>query len=160
MKKIYLVTLTLLSLTAMLAGCSKNSNNLKIDEPVVPIVLSKQLAQVDKTNTVSRIRIISGNGGYKIILPKQLSILPTNSIEFQNVDFSDEILSLRIEGGNNIVIERKLLTDEWVSGFFMVADCKGSKRIFVVDQAIIYGNFYDFKELERYYLNDSYYWQE
>ena len=160
MKMINLIPLTLLSFTLMLAGCSKNSNNLKIDEPVVPIVLSNQLAQVDKTNTVSRIRIISGNGGYRIILPKQLLIVPTNSIEFQNVDFSDDILSLRIEDGNNIVIERKLLTDQWVSGFFMVADRKGSKRIFVVDQTNICGNLYDFKELEHYYLNNSNYWQE
>jgi len=160
MKMINLIPLTLLSLTLMLAGCSKNSNNLKIDEPVVPIVLSNQLAQVDKTNTVSRIRIISGNGGYRIVLPKQLLIVPTNSIELQNVDFSDDILSLRIEDGNNIVIERKLLTDQWVSGFFMVADRKGSKGIFVVDQTNICGNLYDFKELERYYLNSSNYWQE
>jgi len=168
MKKISLLVLLLSAMAATLAGCSKDSNEQKIDDPAPPVELklSSQWATVDKSSPVDRhIRIVSGNGGYRIVLPKKIMfatwVYEKSRWEHVDVDYSDEILALQIYNDQTVIVERKLLTDQNVAGFFMVTDNKGKKKIFVVTDTFV-GDLPDsyFDDIKDRLLNDPDYWQE
>jgi len=159
MKKINLFLLSLL-LVATFARCGKNKQQSG-DElpPPVELKLSEWIASVNKVYNVNKdIRIVSGNGGYRIVLPKKIQVgWYTENPQF--IDYSDEILALHIDSNNTIVVERKVLNDQWISGYFMVADSKGQKRILVVIPQIPSGALYDIDEIESRLFNDPNYWQ-
>jgi len=168
MKKINLLLLSLLSLTFALAGCSKN-NDKQNDDPVPApdtLKLSSQIVDISYLHPMDNYTyIVSGNGGYKIVFPKQIKVIsppyymPEDSVD---VDYSDQILALHFDNQDHIVVELKLLTGQDVLGNFMVADSKGQKRILVVCDmplGIWYGDDY-FKAIESRLLNDPDYWQQ
>lgn len=154
MKKYYTSISLLLLLIFIFAGCDQSENKEIIDTRV-EIRLNKQLATVD-ANTSDKIHIISGNGGYKIIFPKKISIGK------ESIDYSSKILEVRIDYENNITIKHRLSLDDnrQVSGMFMVTDSKGAKKLFIVDPRDIAGNLYDFNEIQKKYQDDPNYWQK
>lgn len=133
-----------------LAGCDDKGESAEVKA----IELDRQLALVNQNDKTSdRLHIVSGNGEYFIVYPKFISFGQ------QDVAYSKDIFAIHIENGNTIVVERKLLNEsQIVSGLFVVADQKGSKRLFVVSEAYTTG-LYDFDALETTYLNDANYWQ-
>lgn len=153
MRKDSLLIFLLLSLILIFVGCGREDGEDKNDTST-SITLNKQLISVDKSTTVGCIHIISGNGGYSIVLPKKISV------GNKQIDFSNEILALSIDSASNIVAERKLLNDEMVSGEFMVTDCKGERELFVVNTLDVGGYLYDFDELEKHLLDNPDYWQK
>lgn len=102
-----------MSLTFIVYGCNKNS----IDE-INPLKINKQLVLLDKETTVGKLHIMTGNGGYTLVFPKQISV------DALQVDYSESIVKLSIDNDDNIVIERRLLTDQNVSGLFILKDSK------------------------------------
>lgn len=133
----------------IMSGCNKETES---NDNIEPLKLNKQLVLVDKTTTVGKLHIVSGNGGYTLVLPKTLSV------DAAEVTYSESILKLSIDASNDIVVERTLLNNQMVSGLFIVKDSKGEKRLFAVDTFVI-GYWYDFSELEPKYFNDPDYWQ-
>ncbi len=155
MKKNYVNILLAFALAFIFAGCEKIEKE-KTTDSRREIKLSKQLATVDAT-TPDQIHIISGNGGYKIIFPKKISIGE------KYIGYSDKILEVRIDEEDNIIIKRKLPLEkdnEMLSGTFMITDSKGAKRLFIVDPRNIAGNLYDFDELEQKLQENPNYWQK
>lgn len=133
----------------IISGCNKETES---NDNIETLKLNKQLVLVDKTTTVGKLHIVSGNGGYTLVLPKTLSV------DAAEVTYSESILKLSIDASNDIVVERTLLNNQMVSGLFIVKDSKGAKRLFAVD-AFVIGYWYDFDELEPKYFNDPDYWQ-
>jgi len=159
MKKMSVLVLSLLAMALTFSGCGKDKQP---GPPPVELELSSQEAPLSwRGSLVCDIRIVSGNGGYKIVFPKQITIYSGPGP--QTVDYyPGEILALHIEGGDHIIIERKLLTDDWVYGCFMVTDSKDQKRIIEVvnDLEFGYPSKSYFEKLESQYCNDPNYWQE
>lgn len=157
MKKNNLLIYLLLLFTCSLIGCNKTEEEQWKDvkkDSFSEIRLSKQLEVVDKVNIIAKIRILSGNGNYKIVLPKKMW-LDGDYIDFIN----NEVLSAKIDNEGYIVIELKLLDEKMKNAIFMVTDSREMKRIFVVDSPMMVGNLYDFKAMESRLFDDSDYWQ-
>lgn len=134
-------------------GCQSNDDQNDDNYSLSPLKLSKQLVRVDQNNSKDTIHIIDGNGGYKIILPKEIFI---NGVY---VNYPENIFTFYIDDENRIIIERTLLNDQIISGLFLVVDKKDQKRLFVTDMPDILGNLYDFEDLEKQYLNKTDFWQ-
>lgn len=152
MKKITVNTLLAIFAFCVAVGCEKKPETA----PPVELALSKQLARMNEISPIDKIKITSGNGGYFIVFPKQIYV---GGEEGGDVDYSQDILHLHIDEDDNIVVECKLLTDQIISGLFLVEDIKGQRRLFAADYPDIVGNVYDFEWLEATYLNDPDYWQ-
>lgn len=132
------------------------------EEPVIdnvqstPIKLNTWSLQLNVTDkTVGHINILSGNGEYRIVYPKMVSIVR------DRVAFSKEIFNIEIKNDNLIVVERKLLDELYVSGLFMVEDSKGEREIFCVgvyDPHSVTGIFTTYDDIKNY-MNHPDYWQ-
>jgi hypothetical protein len=139
----------------ILVGCSEKAGNDDVVEPLKPLELNKHRVALDKTTTVDYIWVTMGNGGYTLIFPKKLSV------DVTDVPYSESILKLSIDTLNRIVIERKLLNDQIVCGYFIVKDSRGLKRLFEVNDINTYGFPYTaWEAIEAMYLNDEDYWQQ
>jgi hypothetical protein len=82
------------------------------------------------------IEIISGNGHYSLVFPKVIRAYDGNGgdgVEIPYSEYFEAILSVRLDGSNNIAIEWKGRFDLYIEGVFMVKDGKGAKRLFQVD---------------------------
>ncbi len=157
MKRSIIGVLCAVSLVALFAGCDVEEG------PVLPLELLDAVAGMDKTDIIHRVYIVSGNGGYRIVYPRKINVIPLDfpgGLAAPEVDYSTRILYIHIDSDDNIVIERRLLTDEHVSGLFMVQDSKGQRRIFSVHQRRTGGGLVDLDDIEDRLLNDPDYWQE
>lgn len=155
MKKMSVLVLSLLAMALTFSGCGKDKQP---GPPPVELELSSQEAPLSwRGSLVCDIRIVSGNGGYRIVFPKQIIVY--SGLVRETVDYSDEIFALHIERGDHIIVERKLLTNQWVGGYFMVTDSKDQKRIIEVGNDCVFSDP-DFEKLESQYCNDPNYWQE
>ncbi len=140
-----------------IVGCSSNPESEPVDEAPVPIRLSYRKITLDKPDTVRKIKIIAGNGSYTLVFPKQISVGSNNK-----AGYSESILTLYIDESDNIVVERKLLDDQWVSGVFMIKDIKGERMLFIVEwyDEPVGGPLVNFDELESRLLYSEDFWQE
>lgn len=151
MKTHKFIILLVFTLTFLFAGCSKSED----EETTIyrkEISLSTSGVGVDEITTIAQIHISSGNGGYKIVYPKEIWM------EGQDIPYSDTILAVHIDSTDHIIIERKLLDSSMVEGIFMVTDNKGAQSAFQVRTLHTTGGL-DSKEHINAALNNPDYWQ-
>ena len=123
-RTIYVFISAVLSLTTI--ACSKND---KIDMEVPPsdfkpLLLERQHLLLTDTWPVDTVFIIEGNGGYRVLQPKQFFV------NFEQVD--NERTAIRTRITNNLVIFSRadnLSADTEISGLWLLIDSAEQKRI-------------------------------
>lgn len=118
----------LLSVLFLMPGCSESNEP---EEQIPPIITSSNnLAIFEDNQEFSRLTITGGNGDYRIIYPKKVTIYPYRKPD-EEVDFTENMVTVKIENGN-IVVAKRTHPDEPINmeGFFMIVDAKNAKRVF------------------------------
>ncbi len=123
--KIIKISSCIILALSVLSGCKKEES-----APIPPELVSiyPNYVDVGKTIPLDTIKIVKGAGDYKIIYPKMIS---TNlSFDRPNINYSEDLLKIKIVD-DNIIVE---FTggDEWLTGYFIITDKLGGKRLFKV----------------------------
>lgn len=114
------------------------SNNDMVKEEAKPIKLNKRVALIDHINPTDCIKILEGNGGYKITIKDY-----TIDKEFEDIPFENHT-RVYIED-NKIIAERILLKDFLLMATCILTDSEGVKKTFIIENTTLLGihDFYD-----------------
>ena len=124
---------------AVLSGCSVKPE--EPEEPVFPISTSTNASVllVGREMISNYFDITGGNGDYRVVYPKKLTILePGSGWNFQSVDYSEDILKVTIKDGFMVVAELTYPNlDTHIEGYFMVEDAQKARFVFYVVNPLV-----------------------
>ena len=149
--------LLLIFMAIIIYQCDEDNPEEEPIQPVVELELTGPLAWIDSANTVAKIYIIRGNGGYKVVYPRKIHFGYTSESS-DYVDHSENLVKATIDDRCITIELKKQMTMRGViEGYLMITDSKDKKRLIVFQTERL--GLLDFRSLEKYYLDDDDYWQ-
>jgi hypothetical protein len=136
--------------------------------PIEILTLDNQYIHFTSIDDKPIVRNIqAGNGGYRIVCPKQLYVFTVDggSSHPQMKDYTDQWIKMTIQEGILSSVKAELLSTDVKSDFlvyFMLVDKENQKRILRVEytNGEVTGNLFNLRTIEDALLEDNSYWQE
>ncbi len=125
-------------LSVLLLSCSDGQQP---EEPAVPLELDHYWTTAGPwSDNIASFKIKSGNGNYKLIYPKYISlyelpepgIVPKETSKVPYPEYLDSIVSLHIDESDNVVAEIKIHDQKAGLILFMIKDAKGERAMLEV----------------------------